>query len=136
MTRGRDERGTVAVEWAAAVALLLLPMVVVAATLPQWAERRHAATVAAREAARVLARDWPEGDPAEAVSTAWAVAEVHGIDRDEVVVRAPLLPPGRGARLAVSVEVPMPAIAVLGIRVGAWRYEALEVRRMEDFRSR
>lgn len=131
-----DERGTVAVEWVAAVALLLLPMVVVAVTLPRWAERRHAATVAAREAARVLARDWPEGDPAEAVATAWAVAEVHGIDRSEVVIRAPLLPPDRGERLAVTVEVPMPAVAVLGVRVGAWRYSALEVRRIEDFRSR
>lgn len=130
------ERGAVAVEWAAAVAFLLLPMVIVATTLPQWAERRHAATVAAREAARVLARDWPHGEPGEAVSVAWEVAELHGIDRDDVTIRAPLLPPSRGDRLAVEIEVPMPAIAVLGVRVGAWRYRALAVRRIEDFRSR
>ncbi|MFM7225301.1 MAG: hypothetical protein ACKOBG_04610 [Actinomycetota bacterium] len=136
MTVRRSERGAVVVEWAAAVACLLLPMVVVATTVPQWAERRHAATVAARESARVLVRDWPRGDPVEAVAVAWEVAELHGIDRDEVTIRAPLLAPGRGDRLAVSVEVPMPAIAVLGMRVGSWRYRALEVRRVEDFRSR
>ncbi|MFM8972757.1 MAG: hypothetical protein ACKOOG_09000, partial [Actinomycetota bacterium] len=93
-------------------------------------------TVAARESARALVRHWPRGDPGEAVAVAWEVAELHGIDRDEVTIRAPLLPPGRGDRLAVSVEVPMPAIAVLGLRVGSWRYRALEVRRVEDFRSR
>jgi NADH:ubiquinone oxidoreductase subunit H len=49
--RPRDGRGFVAIEWVAAVALLLLPVVVLVATLPSWAERRHAATVAAREAA-------------------------------------------------------------------------------------
>ena len=52
----RSQQGLVAIEWVAALALLLLPIVVLVATLPEWAERRHAATVAAREATRVLAR--------------------------------------------------------------------------------
>ena len=119
-----------------AVACLLIPVVVLVTTAPQWIERRHAATVAAREAARVLVRDWPHGNPAEAVGVVWEVGAVHGIGPDDLTVRAPMLPPDRGDRLAVSVEVEMPAIAVLGVRVGSWHYTALEVRRVEDFRSR
>ena len=130
------ERGFVAVEWVAAVALLLLPVVLLVATLPVWAERRHAATVAAREAARVLVRDWPSADPGEAVATAEEVAAAHGVDRGDVVVRAPLLAGERGSMVRVEVTVTMPAIAVPGVRAGAWHYTAVEVRRIDDYRSR
>ena len=62
-SRRRSESGFVAIEWVAAIAMLLLPIVVLVATMPGWAERRHAATVAAREAARDLVDNWPNGDP-------------------------------------------------------------------------
>ena len=62
MKRIDEEHGFVAIEWVAAVAMLLLPVVVLVATLPTWAERRHAATVAAREAARDLQQHWPAGN--------------------------------------------------------------------------
>ena len=42
-----QQRGFIAIEWVAAIAMLLLPAVVLVATLPTWAERRHAASVAA-----------------------------------------------------------------------------------------
>src|SRR4051812_26146920 len=61
-----NDRGFVAIEWVAAVAMLLLPAVVLVGALPTWAERRHAATVAARGAAGDLQLQWPAGDEGEA----------------------------------------------------------------------
>src|SRR5258705_13110285 len=81
------ERGFVAIEWVAAIALLLLPAVALVGTLPTWAERSHAAAVAAREAARELERNWPAGDPATAELVAKYVAADHGIPVADVGVR-------------------------------------------------
>jgi hypothetical protein len=36
----------------------------------------------------------------------------------------------------VEVEVVMPAIAVMGVRAGAWHDTAVAVRRIDDYRSR
>jgi hypothetical protein len=132
----RSERGLIAVEWVAAIGLLLLPIVLLVATLPTWAERRHTATVAAREATRVLARDWPNADASRAVTVAREVAVDHGVaagDVDVVVVS-----PGfaRGDLARVVVRVRMPAIEVGAISAGAWHYTASEVRRIDDYRSR
>jgi hypothetical protein len=134
--RTRPEGGFVAVEWIAAVALLLLPMVVLAASMPGWAERKNAATVAAREAARELVDNWPNGDPAAAVLVAREVAADHGIDAADVDVRVPSLGQARGDEVEVDVEVRMPAIGVPGMAVGAWRYTAHATRRVDDYRSR
>jgi hypothetical protein len=131
-----SQRGFVAVEWVAATSVLLLPIVVLVATLPAWAERRHTATVAAREAARVLARDWPAGDPVAAARVAREVAADHGVDAADVEVRSDGTAKDRAGSVRVEVEVVMPAIAVGTIRAGAWRYTAVAVRRVDDYRSR
>jgi len=135
MTR-QPQPGFVAIEWVAAVALLLLPIVVLVATLPAWAERRHAATVAAREAARVLARDWPAADPNEAALVAEEVAADHGVDGGGAVVRVLSVGAARGDVARVAVQVTMPAIEVGPIAAGEWHYTAVEVRRIDDYRSR
>jgi hypothetical protein len=132
----RRECGFVAIEWVAAVAVLLLPCVVLVATLPAWAERRHAATVAAREAARDLVNAWPHGDPAAARTIAREVAADHGVDPDDVNVVVRSAGAARGDTVRVEVVIAMPAIAIMGIRAGAWRYTALAVRRIDDYRSR
>ena len=134
--RGRSERGFVAIEWIAAVALLLLPMVVLVATMPGWAERRHAATVAAREAARDLVGNWPNGDPVAAVVVAQDVAADHGIDASDLDVRVRSVGEARGDQVEVEVEVTMPAIGVTGMSVGSWHYTARATRRVDDYRSR
>ena len=131
-----SELGFVAIEWVAAIALLLLPMVVVVVTLPSWAERSHTATVAAREAARVLANDWPNGNPAGAVLIATEVASDHGVDAADVAVRVPSVGEARGDSVRVEVEITMPAIAVGGISAGSWQYTATATRRIDDYRSR
>ena len=135
MTRS-SERGFVAIEWVAAVALLLLPIVVLVATLPVWAERRHAATVAAREAARALAREWPNGNPHEAEVVAREVGADHGVAAVDVAVRVLSIGAARGDLARVAVEVTMPAISVVGMSAGEWHYTAIEVRRIDDYRSR
>ncbi|HEY5170169.1 MAG TPA: hypothetical protein VIK54_00420 [Acidimicrobiia bacterium] len=132
----RGEPGFVAIEWVAAIAMLLLPIVVLVATMPGWAERRHAATVAAREAARDLADNWPNGDPEAAVVVARDVAADHGVDAADLDVRVPSVGEARGDEVEVDVEVTMPAIGVGGMSVGSWHYTARATRRVDDFRSR
>jgi hypothetical protein len=135
--RGRgSEHGFVAIEWVAAVAVLLLPIVVLVATMPGWAERRHAATVAAREAARDLADNWPNGDPAAAELVAQDVAADHGVDAADLAVHVHSIGAQRGDDVEVEVEVTMPAIGVVGMSVGSWHYTARVARRIDDFRSR
>jgi len=131
-----DDHGFVAIEWVAAVGLLLLPVVVLVATLPVWAERRHAASVAAREAAREVVREWPEIDPAQATLVAREVVAAHGIDASDISVRFPSPDGSRGSIARVEVDVVMPAIAVMGVRAGTWHYVAVGTRRIDDYRSR
>jgi hypothetical protein len=132
----RDDSGFVAIEWVAAVALLLLPIVVLVASMPGWAERRHAATVAAREAARELVDAWPNGSADSAVVVATEVAADHGIAVGDIDVRVSSLGEVRGEEVVVEVVVTMPAIGVSGMSVGTWHYTARAARRIDDLRSR
>lgn len=125
-----------AIEWVAAIAMLLLPMVVLVATLPQWAERKHTATVAAREAARDLVANWPNGNAAAAVLVAEDVAADHGVDAADLDVRVRSVGEARGSQVEVEVEITMPALGVGRMSVGAWHYTARSTRRVDDFRSR
>src|SRR5689334_22219211 len=102
-----DDRsaGFVAIEWVAAIALLLLPVVVLVSTMPEWAERKHTATVAAREAARDLVSNWPNGNPAAAVLVAQEVAADHGVDAADVEVRVPSVGQARGSNVEVDVVI-------------------------------
>jgi hypothetical protein len=134
--REPDESGFVAIEWVAAIALLLLPIVVLVATLPGWAERRHAATVAAREAANELAAAWPGGDPAIARLVATDVAADHGVEAADLLVRVPSVGEARGDYVEVDVDIRMPAVAVGRMAFGSWRYTAKALRRIDDYRSR
>ena len=133
MRRGMSQ-GFVAIEWVGAVGFLLLPIVALVATLPAWAERRHVATVAAREAARTLANDWPHANPDSATAVAQAVAARRGVTDAHVHIRS--VGSTRGGEIRVEVDVLMPAVAVGAMRVSGWRYTAVAVRRVEDFRSR
>lgn len=135
-TRAPLDGGFVAIEWVASVALLLLPVVVLVATMPGWAERRHTATVAAREAARVLVDTWPNGDASAAVLVATDVAADHGVDGSDIDVRVLSVGEARGDEVVVEVEVTMPAIGVDGMSVGSWHYTARAARRVDDYRSR
>ena len=116
--------------------MLLLPIVVLVSTMPEWAERKHAATVAAREAARDLVENWPSGNPAAAVLVAQDVAADHGVAAADVVVRVVRVGEARGSDVEVDVEIRMPALGIGRMSVGAWHYTAHASRRVDDFRSR
>jgi hypothetical protein len=127
--------GFIAIEWVAAIALLLLPAVVLVATLPTWAERRHAATVAAREAASAAVLR-AEVDPGAARVVAVEVAGNYGISADDVDVHV-RTGARRGEYVTVDVRVRMPAVEVPGIAsAGDWTYTATQHRRLDDYRSR
>ncbi len=136
MTRAR-EHGLVAIEWVAAITMLLLPAIVLVATLPSWAERRHAATVAAREAVNDLRDQWPAADPAHAELVATQVAADHGVAPSDVSVRVLENGARPGAQIRVEVRVRIPAFAVPGYaRVASWTYTATASLRVDDYRSR
>ena len=131
------ERGFVAIEWVAAVAFLLLPAVVLVGSLPTWAERKHAATIAAREAARQVQRDWPDVDLERAELVATYAAGDHGLPATDVQVRVDSIGAGPGDQIRVAVRVRMPAVAVPGlVRAGSWTYTATASLRVDDYRSR
>jgi hypothetical protein len=129
------QHGFVATEWVAALALLLLPVVVLVATLPTWAERRNAATIAAREAARTIENEWPRPAGSDATRVAREVAADFGIGPDDITVVTPSAAIPRGGAARVEVWVTMPAISVAGMHAGSWRYRAVGVRRIDDYRS-
>lgn len=130
------ERGFVAIELLLAIGLLLLPVILLVASLPQWTERQHAATAAADDATRAAIAAWPASGAVPARAAALDVLETYGIaDADVRVAVSP--PPQRGALLTVTVTVRMPAIAVpLLARAGSWSWTARESRRIDDYRSR
>jgi hypothetical protein len=132
--RGRE--GFVAIELLLGVALLFLPVVLLVASLPQWSERQHAATVAADEAARVAIATWPADGAAAATTAAREVASTYGIPASDLrVVVGP--PPARGGLLIVTVTIRMPALAVpLMSRAASWSWTARESRRIDDYRTR
>jgi hypothetical protein len=132
----RDTNGFVAIEFLLAIAVLFVPVVLLVASLPQWPERQHAATVAADEAARVAIAAWPRDGTARATQAADDVAFTYGIPaRDLQVAVSP--PPGRGDLLTVTVTIRMPELAVpLLAHAASWSWTAHESRRIDDYRSR
>jgi len=136
MTTRRDSSGFVAIELVLAIGLLLFPIVLLVASLPQWSERQHAAIVAAREAARVAGQAWPADGEIEAERVAHEVMATYGIAVGDVTITVSP-PPARGGLVTATVTVRMPALAVpLLANVGAWSWTARESFRIDDYRSR
>jgi hypothetical protein len=113
------ERGSVAVEFALAVGVLLIPMVVLVALVPTWVEHRAGATVAAAEAARLIVTgDGSAATELAAISLATQIADNYGVEG----TRVSLCPKGdfdassscgrvgRGEIVEVQVSVLTPAV--------------------------
>jgi hypothetical protein len=134
--RPRRVGGFAAVELAVGVALLLVPALLLATTLPEWFERRHAAVVAARDAALVAAEAWPADGRAEAEAAGTFVARAHGLPASDVTVEV-IAPAGRGDTATARATVEMPIVSVLGwFRLGGFAWTVQEQRRVDDHRSR
>jgi hypothetical protein len=131
----RAGSGFVAIEFVVGIALLMIPVVVLVSTLPGWAERRHAAAVAAGEAAKYGARSWPRSNDATARAIAHQVLANRGIPtRDaRVSVTSSAV---RGGRVTVRVSVLVPGFRFGDQRVASWWVTVERTERIDDYRSR
>jgi hypothetical protein len=132
----RRERGFVAIEFALAVGLLLLPVVMLVAALPAWVEREHAASVAAAEATGVAARAFPADGRADALAAAQQAVANYGVDGSDLMVSYDRFELARGGTVTARVRVTMPALVVPGLgTVGGFHYTVTRSRRIDDYRS-
>ena len=136
MTRAPRCDGFVAVELVAAIALLLVPTIVLVASVPVWSERRHTATVVAREAARAAAAGWPSPAGSDVDSVVASVAADYGVSRADLAVSVDV-DSARGGQAAAHVTVVMPALHLPLIGdAGAWHWSTTYAVRIDDYRSR
>lgn len=110
--RNAAEDGSVPIEFALGVGLLLLPVAVLVLTFPTWAERQSLARLAAQEAARtvVLATDPADGYQA-ATALAHRIAANHGAP-DAITAVTYGGAPVRGGSITatVTVAIPLPGL--------------------------
>lgn len=145
----RNEDGFVIPEWLLGIAVVIMPVIVIVASIAPWYQRANMATLMAQEAARamVLADDWQSG-VAEAVNVAEEIAANHGFDSGAWCVSpAPgcvsILfvgnTPGvlqRGTEISISVEVPIPGVVVPGIgEIAEFQWTQTHTERVDDYRS-
>ena len=146
-----SERGATPIEFAAGVALLLIPIVFLVASFAPWLERQSMARVAAAEAARLVATS-PTGlvDEASIGAVVGTIAANHEVDPADVrvyfcppegaadAVRAgsTCSPIVRGQLLRVEVDVQLPAVTVpLIASVGEVRWTAVHIEQVDRYRS-
>lgn len=144
-----EESGFIVSEWLLGIGLIIMPMIVIVASIAPWYQRANMATLIAQEAARtmVLADDWATGET-DARSLAVEIANNHGfVASDWCGSRAPGClwidiggtSPGviqRGSEVVVQVEVPIPGVVVPGIGdVAEFQWSQSHTERVDDYRS-
>lgn len=114
------QEGFVTAEWSVGLAVLVLPVVLVVATLPSWAARHAAVSAAAREATRVAvqAHDVTSAEQAAhlAVQEILAGRDITGavtVEVDLPLGAAPVLP--RDGVVAVTVLLPTAPLDLPGL---------------------
>lgn len=147
----RPETGHVAIELTLGLGLLVLPMALLALSLPVWAQRQTAATAAAQEAARavVVARSAQEGERA-AQRIVSEITSSHGLQPGDLdlcfavhavddpaprTCGAPSL--GRGSAVTAHVRARLPALALPGldVSVGAMTRTVSHTERVDRYRG-
>jgi hypothetical protein len=132
------QRGSVAIELALGVGLLLVPIALIVITIPTWSERQTTARAIVREVARTTA---VAGvcDIRAADSVAETMAANLGVDVGDIRVDLDCFPGqrlARGGEVGVAVTIRMPAIRFPGITsVGAWRWTARHREPVDPYRS-
>ncbi len=140
--RLRGSKGSVALELTLGLGLLVLPVALLVAVFPGWAERTAMARVAAQEAARiaVLADDAASGEAAGA-AMALQVAANHGVPVGDLATTVAVPRDARGDPLrggigiaTVTVAIRLPALPLTGApRAFSWTVTHRE--RIDDYRS-
>ena len=132
----RGEEGFAAVEWVAAVALLLVPVIFLVLSFPLWVERQSMAKVAAQEAARavVVANDTDSGTEA-GTTLVQEIARNHGVDPSEVSVSYDGSTT-RGSAVTATVGVTLPALSFPGLgSLGSVRWSTRHSELVDQYRS-
>jgi Flp pilus assembly protein TadG len=127
-----SDRGSVPLEFAAAVGLLLIPAVLLVLSFAPWVERQMMAREIAKDAARSAAIGATLGD---ARPVADRTARNYGVDPADVTVMLDGNP-GRGGLVTATVSVRMPAIEVPGIGgVGSVTWTVHHTEQVDLYRS-
>ena len=139
MSAGRriaDEGGSATVEALAAMAVLLLPVVVLALSFPAWVERQSMARVAAQEAARTVAlADDTDAGVAAAEQLVAEIATNHGVDPSAMTVTfSGSATRGSNVTATVDVEFPPLSLPLLG-GVGSVSWSSSHTERVDDYRG-
>jgi hypothetical protein len=135
---GRNERGFVAIELAAGVALLVFPIAMLVATLPAWFDRQSLARQSARDAARAVVLDGVCRDDV-ASPAALRIARGGGVASNDVRVVLDCAPGRALARdghvtARVTVEIPAVSVPLVG-SVGTWRWTAVHSEPVDPYGS-
>lgn len=132
-----DERGiSGALDMTLAVGLIMLPVVMLVASLPAWVETRSMAELAAQEAARtVVLADDQAGGEAAGTAAARLIATNHGIDGSSLTISyTGVLEWGQEITATVRVPMPVLSIPLIGtFTVGD--FTAQHTERVDDYRS-
>ena len=135
--RRRGEGGFAAIEFVLAVALILVPLGALGATLTAWPERVGAARVVAAEAARAAAAEssWASATSAGAAMAA-QVAANYGL-RAEALSVSFSGSVERGGSVTATVGVVMPVLRVPGVGgSGGWTWTTSHTQPTDLYRSR
>jgi hypothetical protein len=143
------QSGFAAPEWLLGIGLIIMPVIVIVASIAPWYQRANMATLIAQEAARtmVLADSW-EGGEVDARAVAIEIAANHGFAAADW---CPSPGPGclwigfdgttpgnlqRGTEISVQVEVPIPGVVVPGVgQVAEFQWTQAHSERVDDYRS-
>lgn len=137
--RRRRADGFVALELAAGVAVLVLPVIMLVASLPGWFDRQSTARQAAREAARAITlAGWCDAARAERVATSVASGgNVPISDIDVVVDCGAGGPLSRDGSVTARVRIAMPGVDVPLIgSIAGWTWTAAHVEPVDPYGSR
>jgi hypothetical protein len=120
-----DERGFLAAELVAGIALLVVPVALLVLGMPQWAERETDARAIAREVGRTLAASgWCDAATAQSLAARMATnVSLPAGDLTVVTRCAPgaILPPGSDVEVDVTVRIPPVHLPAVG-DVGEWSW--------------
>ena len=132
-----DDRGVSgALDMTLAVGLIMLPIVMLVASIPRWVETRSMAELAAQEAARVVVlSDQLAAGQAAGEAMARQIATNHGIDGSSLSVSyAGVLDWGQEISASVTVPMPLLSIPLIG-EFAVTDYTAEHTERVDDYRS-
>lgn len=132
--RFRRVAGFSAAEFALGAGVLLLPVTVLAVSLPVWVEQHQAARVAAHQAAREVAAA-PDLDTgrSRALAAVAAVAANRGATVEDVALEGTL---ERGGTVTARVTVRLPALVVpLAGEVAGFSWTAVHSEPVDPYRS-